>query len=105
GTNHLRVLALSLILAAVACGLLPHFTVLAAGVAMYFVMGAGRGMAGVGVGSALMREVPKQLMGRTQNVIQFVSIALQLLLTMAVGWLCEHVSLAMGFYVLAGFYL
>jgi len=101
----LSLVAGSLILAALACIALPHFAILAVGVALYFVMGAGRGMAGVGVGSSLMREVPRQLMGRTQNVINFASIALQLVLTMSVGWLCEHVSLAAGFYVLASVYL
>jgi len=105
GSGHLSFLAVSLILAAAACGVLPHFGIVAVGVALYFVMGAGRGMAGVSVSSSLMHEVPKQLMGRTQNVINFSSIVFQLALTMAVGWLCEQISLAMGFYVLASVYL
>jgi MFS family permease len=105
GAGQLWVLAASLVLAAVSCGLAPHFAILAAGVALYFVMGAGRGMAGVGVNSALMQTVPKQLMGRTQNVINFSGIVLQLALTMAIGWLAEKVALAAGFHMVAGFYL
>jgi MFS family permease len=104
GSGQLWVLAASLILAALSCGLAPHFAILAVGVALYFVMGAGRGMAGVGVNSALMQVVPKQLMGRTQNVINFIGILMQLMLTMGVGWLAEHVTLIAGFYAVASFY-
>ena len=104
GSGQLWVLAASLMLAAVSCGMAPHFAVLAVGVALYFVMGAGRGMAGVGVNSALMHLVPKQLMGRTQNVINFTGIVMQLMLTMGVGWLAEHVTLIAGFYAVGSFY-
>jgi MFS transporter, DHA3 family, macrolide efflux protein len=103
-SSHLWVLSGSLILAGVACGVLPHYSLVAIGVAGYFVMGSGRGMAGVGINSALMHEVPRQLMGRTQNVINFTGIAMQLFLTMAAGWLCERLSLTMGFYAVASFY-
>jgi MFS family permease len=104
-SGHLWVLSVSLILAGVACIVLPHYAVLAFGVAGYVVMGSGRGMAGVGINSALMHEVPRQLMGRTQNVINFTAIAMQLVLTMAVGWLGQHISLGTGFYAVASFYL
>ncbi len=105
GSATLWVLAGSLVLAAISCGFAPHFAVLAIGVALYFVMGAGRGMAGVGVNSALMQVVPKQLMGRTQNVINFTGIVMQIALTMALGWLAEHVNLASGFHLTSAFYL
>jgi MFS family permease len=104
-SGHLWVLSVSLILSGVACVVLPHYAVLAIGVAGYIVMGSGRGMAGVGINSALMHEVPRQLMGRTQNVINFTAIAMQLVLTMAVGWLGQHIGLATGFYAVASFYL
>lgn len=105
GAGQLWVLAGSLLLAAISCASAPHYAVLAFGVSMYFVMGAGRGMAGVGVNSALMQVVPKQLMGRTQNVINFTGIVLQLALTMVVGWLAEHWTLIAGFHAVASFYL
>lgn len=105
GSGQLWVLAGSLFLAAISCGAAPHFAILVVGVALYFVMGAGRGMAGVGVNSALMQVVPKQLMGRTQNVINFTGIVMQLILTMGVGWLAEHTTLIAGFYAVASFYL
>ena len=98
-------LSASLILAAISCGLVPHFAFLAVGVSLYFVMGAGRGMAGVGVNSALMEVVPKHLMGRTQNVMNFTGILMQLALTMAVGWMAEHWTLASGFHLVASLYL
>jgi len=44
-------------------------------------------------------------MGRTQNVINFTAIVLQLVLTMAAGWLCQHIGLVSGFYAVASFYL
>jgi hypothetical protein len=44
-------------------------------------------------------------MGRTQNVFTFAGIALQLILTMGVGWLSEHVSLISGFYLVGASYL
>jgi type IV secretory pathway TrbD component len=44
-------------------------------------------------------------MGRTQNVINFTGIAMQRVLTMAAGWLCQNIGLGMGFYAVAAFYL
>src|ERR1035438_9956513 len=50
-SGHLWVLSVSLILSGVACAVLPHYAVLAFGVAGYVVMGSGRDMAGVGIRS------------------------------------------------------
>ena len=44
-------------------------------------------------------------MGRTQNVMNFTGIVLQLALTMGVGWLAEHSTLASAFHLIATFYL
>ncbi len=101
---RLWVLSGALVLAGVACVVLPHFAILIVGVAGYVVMGAGRGMAGVGINSVLMHEVPRQLMGRTQNVINFTAIVMQLVLTMACGWLSEHLAIKYGFYAVGSFY-
>jgi MFS family permease len=97
GPGILTALWMALLLGGVACVASPYARVLALVVFFYFLMGAGRGIGGIGVSSGLMHEVPKPLMGRTQNVFTFVGIALQLVLTMGVGWLSEHVSLALGF--------
>lgn len=105
GRKEVKLLWIALIVAGLACAGLPYSAVLAVAVALYFVMGSGRGLAGIAIGSALMHEVPKKLMGRTQNVFTFAGIVLQLLLTMAVGWLSEHFSLALGFFVVGGAYL
>ncbi len=104
GGKILTVLWTSLLLGAVACVASPFSGFLAVAVFCYFVMGAGRGIGGIGVSSELMREVPKPLMGRTQNVFTFAGIALQLILTMGVGWLSEHVSLISGFYLVGASY-
>lgn len=105
GRKEVRGLWMALILAGLACTGLPYSPLLAVAVALYFVMGLGRGLAGIAVSSALMYEVPKELMGRTQNVFTFAGIVLQLAMTMAVGWLSEHFSLATGFFVVGGAYL
>ena len=99
GGKILTVLWMSLLLGGVACVASPFSGFLAVAVFCYFVMGAGRGIGGIGVSSELMREVPKPLMGRTQNVFTFAGIALQLVLTMGVGWLSERLSLVSGFYL------
>jgi hypothetical protein len=104
GRGILRVLSMSLIMGGVACVLSPFSRFLALAVFCYFLMGAGRGIGGIGVSSELMREVPKPLMGRTQNVFTFAGIALQLALTMGVGWLSEHLSLISGFFLVGSSY-
>jgi MFS family permease len=104
GGKELRVLWVALLLCGLACAGLPYSVFLAVAVAFYYVMGAGRALAGVGVSSALMREVPKVLMGRTQNVFTFAGIVLQLILTMGVGWLAERFSLISGFFLVGGAY-
>ncbi len=105
GRKEIKVLWVALILTGLACAGLPYSAVLPVAVFLYFIMGSGRGMAGVSIGSALMHEVPKSLMGRTQNVFMFAGIALQLMMTMGVGWLTEHISLVLGFFVVGGAYL
>jgi len=100
----LRILWMALLLGGVACVATPFSRYLALAVFFYFLMGAGRGLGGIGVSSGLMREVPKRLMGRTQNVFTFAGIALQLILTMGVGWLSEHVSLVSGFFLVGTSY-
>ena len=84
---------------------LPFSGILTIAMVLYFFMGSGRGFGGVGVGTALMHEVPKHVMGRTQNLISFVGILLQIVMTGAVGWLSDNVGLAKGFMVLGGGYL
>ncbi len=105
GRKEVKILWLALLVTGSACAALPYSGVLAIAVTLYFAMGSGRGLAGVAIGSALMHEIPRELMGRTQNVFTFAWILLQLMMTMAVGWLSENVSLATGFFVVAGSYL
>ncbi len=88
-----------------ACIVMPFSAVLPVAVALYFVMGGGRGLGGVAVSSALIHEVPRHLMGRTQNLITFVGIVLQLVMTFGTGWLSENVHLAMGFLLVGSGYL
>lgn len=104
-TRAVQALWLALSLTGAACLVLPFSQVLAVAVLLYFLMGGGRGLAGVAIGTAMMQEVPRHVMGRTQNLFTCAGILLQLLMTFGVGWLAEHVHLATGFLLVGGAYL
>jgi hypothetical protein len=84
---------------------LPISGILPVAVALYFVMGGGRGFGGVGVGSAFIEEVPAEVMGRTQNAVTFAAVLMQLAMTGGTGWLAERVGLFAGFLLVGGGYL
>jgi len=100
-----QVLWLALGLTGISSVLLPFSGFLLVAVGLYFLMGGGRGVAGVAISTALMQEVPRHVMGRTQNLFTFLGIVLQLAMTFGAGWLAEHVALAAGFFLIAGAYL
>ncbi len=100
-----HVLWLALGLTGTACLALPFSRFLAAAVALYVLMGGGRGLTGVAIATGLMREVPRSVMGRTQNLFTFAGILMQLMMTFGVGWLSERVHLAAGFLLVGGAYL
>ncbi len=99
------VLWAALLLTGVACAAQPYSGILSIAVVLFFIMGTGRGIIGVAANSGLMRVVPQHLMGRTQNVFTFAGIVLQLILTMGVGYLAEHVSLVAGYFVVGAAYV
>jgi DHA3 family macrolide efflux protein-like MFS transporter len=77
---------------------------LAFAVIIYFVMGSGRGVAGVALSSAMMEHVPPHLMGRVQNTFYFFATGLQIVLALAVGAVAHHVGLVYGFLIIGGVY-
>jgi MFS family permease len=70
----------------------------------YAVMGSGRGLAGVAISSTMMEMVPKHFMGRVQNTFFFLGTSLQLLTSIAVGAIAEHLSLPLAFSVIGLLY-
>ena len=70
-------------------------------VVTYFVMGSGRGIAGIAIGAAIMETVPKHFMGRVQNTFYFFGMVLQLALGFSVGWMAHHHSLTAAFAMIA----
>src|SRR5437870_2625469 len=83
----MAVLAFSLMLA-------PHSAILPVAVLCYIAMGSGRGLAGVAISSSMMEVVPKHFMGRVQNTFYFLGTLLQLVTSIGVGAVAQHVSLA-----------
>lgn len=88
-----------------ACLVLPFSGTLGPAMGLYFLMGSGRALAGVSIGTAMMQEVPREVMGRTQNLFTFAGVLLQLAMTFGAGWLAEHIHLAGGFFLVGGAYL
>jgi MFS family permease len=82
----------------------PFSASIAVAVMCYAVMGSGRGLAGVGISSTMMEIVPKHFMGRVQNAFFFLGTSLQLVTSIAVAAIAEHVSLALGFAVIGLMY-
>ena len=69
-------------------------------VALYILMGAGRGVGGTALGSEMMEIVPKHFMGRVQNTFYFAGTLLQLGLSLLVAAVAHRVSLTLGFAII-----
>jgi DHA3 family macrolide efflux protein-like MFS transporter len=93
----MAMLALSLTLA-------PFSGSVAIAVLCYIVMGSGRGLAGIGISSTMMAMVPKHFMGRVQNTFFFIGTLLQLVTSILVGAVAEHISLALAFSIIGVMY-
>lgn len=99
-----RALAFSMALLSVCVVCAPISKFLAVAIALYFVMGSGRGVGGIAMNTSLMEMVPKHLMGRVQNAFYFAGTFLQLALALCVGAMAHNVSLVGGFAILACVY-
>ncbi len=94
--------SMALLSVCVVCAPISKFLVLA--MALYFVMGSGRGVGGVAMNTSLMEMVPNHLMGRVQNTFYFAGTFLQLALALCVGAMAHNVSLVGAFAILACVY-
>jgi MFS transporter, DHA3 family, macrolide efflux protein len=95
--SAMAMLALSLAVA-------PFSGTVAVAVMCYIVMGSGRGLAGIAISSSMMEMVPKHFMGRVQNTFFFIGTLLQLVTSILVGAVAEHVSLALAFSIIGVMY-
>jgi DHA3 family macrolide efflux protein-like MFS transporter len=93
----MALLALSLTLA-------PLSGAVALAVMCYILMGSGRGLAGIAISSTMMEMVPKHFMGRVQNTFFFMGTLLQLVTSIGVGAIAQHISLALAFAVIGVMY-
>jgi DHA3 family macrolide efflux protein-like MFS transporter len=100
-----RSIWISMSLLALCLLVLPHTRWIAVAVAIYAVMGSGRGVGGVSINSGIMEQVPPHFMGRMQNTFMFIGTGLQLLLGFMVGLVSHRVGLAWGFAIIGGVYL
>ena len=76
---------------------------LAGAVAIYAVMGSGRGISGVAMNTSIMEQVPQHFMGRVQNTFYFAGTMLQIVLGFLVGAVAQ-LNLVAGFAIIGMVY-
>jgi len=94
----------ALAILAVGHSLFPYVQLLAVAVAMNALFGACRALGGVLTQSSIMAAVPRRLMGRTQSAFSVISTLLQIVMSFMLGWLAQHVGLAVAFGLLGLLY-
>jgi MFS transporter, DHA3 family, macrolide efflux protein len=94
-----RSIAISMGLLAMCMILAPLSPLLAIAVAVYGLMGSGRGVSGVAINTSLMEQVPQHFMGRVQNTFYFGGTMLQIVLALTVGAVAQY-NLVAGFSII-----
>jgi MFS family permease len=94
-----RSIAISLGLLTVLMISAPMMPVLALAVAVYALMGSGRGITGVAMNTSLMEQIPQHFMGRVQNTFYMAGTIFQVLQSYLVGAVAQR-NLAAGFAVI-----
>lgn len=98
-----RSIAVSMGALAVCMTLAPLSPLLAIAVAVYAIMGTGRGLTGVAMNTSIMEQVPQHFMGRVQNTFYFVGTGLQVVLGFLVGAVAQY-NLVAGFSIIGMVY-
>jgi MFS family permease len=98
------VLILALSVLAIGHTLFPYARLLAVAVAMNALFGACRALGGVLTQSSIMSAVPARLMGRTQSAFSVIATILQIIMSFALGWFAQNVTLSVAFLLLGGIY-
>jgi MFS family permease len=89
-----------------ACGhaLFPYARFLTVAVAMNVLFGACRALVAVLTQSSILAVVPARLMGRTQSAFAVMATILQIVMSLALGWIAQHASLQIAFLLLGLLY-
>lgn len=82
----------------------PFVAFVVGAVTIQAIFGFCRAVSGVVAQSTLMMIVPRHFMGRTQSSIAIVTTVLQILMSVALGWVAQRVSLFAGFSLLGLMY-
>src|SRR6202158_378144 len=98
-----RSIAISMGLLAIAMVVAPLSPWLAVAVAIYAIMGSGRGVSGVAMNTSIMEQVPQHFMGRVQNTFYFAGTMLQIILGFLVGAVAQW-NLVAGFSIIGMVY-
>ncbi len=102
--HPLRVLVAALFVLACGHALFPYAGFLLVAVAMNVLFGACRAIVAVLTQSSILAAVPARLMGRTQSAFAVIATLLQVLMSLALGWLAQHSSLQIAFLLLGLLY-
>jgi MFS family permease len=94
-----RSIAISMGALAICMSLAPLSPYLAVAVAIFGIMGSGRGISGVAMNTSIMEQVPPHYMGRVQNTFYFAGTALQIVLGFLVGAVAQF-NLVAGFAII-----
>jgi MFS family permease len=98
-----RSIAISMGLLAISMIVAPLSPWLAVAVAVYGLMGSGRGVTGIAINTGIMEQVPPHFMGRVQNTFYFAGTALQIVLGFLVGAVAQY-NLVAGFSIIGMVY-
>ncbi|HEY1866577.1 MAG TPA: MFS transporter [Candidatus Acidoferrales bacterium] len=99
-----RVLIAALFVLACGHALFPYAGFLVVAVAMNVLFGACRAIVAVLTQSSILAVVPARLMGRTQSAFAVIATVLQVLMSLALGWLAQHSGLQVAFLLLGLLY-
>ena len=94
-----RSIAISMGVLAICMSVAPLSPHLAIAVAIFGIMGSGRGISGVAMNTSIMEQVPPHYMGRVQNTFYFAGTALQIVLGFLVGAVAQF-NLVAGFAII-----
>src|ERR1700682_4346670 len=98
-----RSIAIPIGLLAICMSVAPLSPHLAIAVAIFGIMGSGRGISGVAMNTSIMEQVPPHYMGRVQNTFYFAGTALQIVLGFLVGAVAQW-NLVAGFSIIGMVY-
>jgi len=84
--------------------LFPYAGYLSMAVGMNAVFGTCRAFGGILSQTGIMAVVPKRMMGRTQSAFSLLSTVLQIVMSLTLGFVAQHLSLALAFFVLGLIY-